>query len=193
MRCLIACLLVRCCLAGWFQATSSNRALVLSEVANNDHTLHTPQCPHCCLTFQDHISHPTHSDTASLLRSSSFLLHIHFQLESPRHLCSVPVSPLPCYVAISPVSPPAPLVAPMSTSTRYASEPSEPSEQPVPPQPTRQESGDSDIDEQTKANTLANAAATSSSPAPHILSAKDAPKDELAMHNTPTSSGGSAQ
>ena len=69
----------------------------------------------------------------------------------------------------------------MSTSTTYVS-------QPLPQQTAQQGREESDIDQQTKANTLANAAATSSSPAPHILSAANAPKDEVALHNTPTSS-----
>ena len=67
----------------------------------------------------------------------------------------------------------------MSTSTTYVRQP---------PAPQRQESGEeSDIAPQTKANTLANAAATSSSPHPNILSTANAPKDEVAPHNTPTS------
>ena len=69
----------------------------------------------------------------------------------------------------------------MSTSTRYVSD------EPAAAQPAQAAGGESDIDAQTKANTLANAAATSSSPAPHILTADKAPKDEVAMHNTPTS------
>ena len=57
-----------------------------------------------------------------------------------------------------------------------------------------QEGGDElDVDAQTKANTLANAAATSSSPAPHILSVANAPKDEVALHSTPTSSSSAHQ
>lgn len=73
----------------------------------------------------------------------------------------------------------------MSTSTRYVAD----AEAPHQPQPMSEES---DIDPQTKANTLANAAATSSSSAPHIISAANAPKDELAMKSTADSDSGTS-